>query len=88
MTEYGSREPGNERKIVSASELSEYDFCNVSWYFTRNGYERSPAGVQRLEKGTEMHRQYEINYEKERKRSVSLLIAIVVVFFLMLIIFL
>ncbi|MCL4345032.1 MAG: hypothetical protein M1375_01765 [Candidatus Thermoplasmatota archaeon] len=88
MTEYGSEKPTGSKRIVSASELAEYEFCNVSWYFTRNGYERSQRSIQRLNAGTEMHRAYDQRYSSEKKRSMSLVVAIIVVVLLMLIIFL
>lgn len=88
MTEYGSEKPTSSKRIVSASELAEYDFCNVSWYFTRNGYERSPRSLERMNQGTQMHMNYERRYQAEKKKSNSILIAILVVLILMLIIFL
>ena len=88
MTEYGSEKPASSKRIVSASELAEYDFCNVSWYFTRNGYERSQRSMDRMSRGTQMHMNYEQKYIAEKRKSNSLLIAILVVVVLMLVIFL
>ncbi|MGP6206980.1 hypothetical protein ACNF42_02955 [Cuniculiplasma sp. SKW3] len=88
MTEYGSEKPTSSKRIISASELAEYDFCNVSWYFTRNGYERSQRSTARMNQGTQMHMDYERRYHADRRKSNSLLVAILVVLVLMLIIFL
>ncbi len=41
---------------VSASEIAEFEYCSVEWYFSKNGYPRGGQGTGRMAKGTAMHR--------------------------------
>lgn len=49
---------------ISASEVSEYSFCNVAWYMDNNGYPRSSFSSKRMEHGKKMHRQLEPQYKR------------------------
>lgn len=63
---------------ISASEVSEYSFCNVAWYMDKNGYPRSNVSSQRMEHGKRMHRQLEPKYRRVSMAArVSLIAAVV-----------
>ncbi len=40
---------------ISASEISEYLFCNVSWYLDREGAPRSGHSSARMQAGVRSH---------------------------------
>ncbi|MEM3675832.1 MAG: hypothetical protein QXV22_02110 [Thermoplasmataceae archaeon] len=48
-----------DRRYISASEISEYVFCNVSWYMDVNGFPRNEGSSGRLEAGNKAHRKTE-----------------------------
>ena len=41
---------------VSASDLSQYEYCPVQWYMDKAGFPRDSRTNTRLVTGTEMHR--------------------------------
>lgn len=49
---------------ISASEVSEYSFCNVAWYMDSEGYPRSKVSSMRMENGKKMHKQLEPKYKR------------------------
>jgi CRISPR/Cas system-associated exonuclease Cas4 (RecB family) len=48
--------------MISASEMSEFEFCNVSWYLNKEGYPRSSYSSARMQRGVEMHRRVQSGY--------------------------
>lgn len=44
-----------DEEKISASEISEYMFCNVSWYLDREGAPRSGHSSARMESGRRSH---------------------------------
>ncbi|MCL5665288.1 MAG: hypothetical protein M1315_00395 [Candidatus Thermoplasmatota archaeon] len=73
---------------VSASEISEYEYCSVAWYMDKNGYRRSGVSSTRMISGTQMHRSAGITYRRSvswsKVGTVGALIAGAVLIFLML----
>lgn len=53
---------------VSASEISEYEYCSVAWYMDKNGFRRSGISSTRMLEGTQIHKSVGISY----RRSISL----------------
>jgi CRISPR/Cas system-associated exonuclease Cas4 (RecB family) len=88
MTESGSRKIRDSRKdIISASELAEYDYCSLSWYFTKEGYPATKESSQAMNRGTVAHRQVHEDLEKSSKMSVYIIVAIFLVILFMIIVF-
>lgn len=44
------------QSYVSASDISQYEYCPVQWYMDKAGYPRDSRTNTRLVNGTEMHR--------------------------------
>lgn len=44
-----------EKENISASEISEYLFCNVSWYLDQEGAPRSQHSSARMNAGVKSH---------------------------------
>lgn len=44
-----------DREFISASEISKYVFCNVSWYLDREGAPRNHGSGIRMQKGVQSH---------------------------------
>ena len=63
-----------ELKYVSASEISQYEFCNVAWYYQKERYPRSKISSKRMAGGRERHRKVEKSY-----LSLTLLVKILVI---------
>lgn len=76
------------RRFVSASELGEFDYCALSWYFTREGYRPSQASQKRMDNGTVAHREAEEEIESGNKMSVTIGIALAIVAVVLVVLFL
>ena len=88
MTESGSRNnPDNGERIISASELAEFDYCALSWYYTREGYRVPADRVERMNRGTIAHEEADTDRERNSKLSVTLIVAILLVIVFMFIVF-
>ncbi|QRF74522.1 hypothetical protein Thermo_00003 [Thermoplasmatales archaeon] len=61
-------------KYVSASEISQYEFCNVAWYYQKEGYPRSKISSRRMASGRESHKKVEKSYV-----SLTLIVRILVI---------
>lgn len=48
-------DPDWKKEFISASEISKYVFCNVSWYLDREGAPRNPGTGLRMQKGVRSH---------------------------------
>ena len=35
----GQKKPNSSKKIISASEIGQYNYCSVAWFLQRCGYE-------------------------------------------------
>ncbi|MCL4332411.1 MAG: hypothetical protein M1148_01100 [Candidatus Thermoplasmatota archaeon] len=51
---------------LAASEIAQYDFCNVSWYLNREGVPRDVASNTRLVNGRQMHARLDRNISTNR----------------------
>lgn len=51
----GRTEDSREPRFISASEISKYVFCNVSWYLDRAGAPKNRGAGVRIQKGITSH---------------------------------
>jgi CRISPR/Cas system-associated exonuclease Cas4 (RecB family) len=51
-----------DKENISASEISEYAFCNVSWQLDREGAPRSGHSSARMKAGVRSHRKVGRSY--------------------------
>lgn len=68
---------------LSASEISEYSFCSVAWFYNTNGYPRSSHSSKRMDQGRRMHQKLEPRYRRAgiaSRLSVGALIIVVLLF--------
>ncbi len=56
-----------EDERISASEISEYLFCNVSWYLDKEGAPRSKHSSARMQSGVRSHAALRRNYRATGK---------------------
>ena len=68
--EHSSSQP----RFVSASEISQFEFCNVAWYYQKEKYPRSRISSKRMAMGRNKHRKLEKSYV-----SLTLVVRIMVV---------
>ncbi len=68
--EHNSSQP----RFVSASEISQFEFCNVAWYYQKEKYPRSRISSKRMATGRDRHRKLEKSYV-----SLTLMVRIMVV---------
>lgn len=54
----------NSKGEISASEISEYEFCNVAWYMDIEGYPRGHGSRVRIENGKEMHAKLDPSFKR------------------------
>jgi hypothetical protein len=47
--------PAADQEFISASEISKYVFCNVSWYLDKEGAPRNPGSGIRMQRGVQSH---------------------------------
>ena len=45
----------SDQELISASEISKYVFCNVSWYLDKAGAPRNPGAGVRMQRGVQSH---------------------------------
>ncbi|MHB1440212.1 MAG: hypothetical protein ACYCSO_03630 [Cuniculiplasma sp.] len=89
MTESGSKKNFEDSdRIISASELAEYDYCALSWHFTREGYRIPAEYKERMNRGTMAHEEAHMDHQKNSTISITLVVAIVLVAVFMLVVFL
>lgn len=81
------RKNEDDRRFVSASELAEFDYCALSWYFTREGYKPSAHAQTRMANGTVAHREVEEEIESGNKMTVTIGIALAIVAAVLVILF-
>ena len=74
--------------MISASEMSEFEFCSVSWYLDKEGYPRSGFSSQRMQRGIEMHRRVHTGYSRAGGAMKLLLVIFVVILVFVLYIYL
>ncbi|MHB8360869.1 MAG: hypothetical protein ACYDAO_02415 [Thermoplasmataceae archaeon] len=65
--------------MISASELSEFEFCSVSWYLNKEGYPRSGYSSARMQRGVQMHRRVHSGYSHSGS-AIKILIVLLVIF--------
>ncbi len=84
----GSRrsEPG-EKRVISASELAEFDYCALSWYFAKEGYTVSHSSATRMEEGTRSHQEVQENINYSSKVSISVVVALIVLTLILIVLF-
>lgn len=58
--------PPESQRFISASEISHYIFCNVSWYLDREGAPRNPGSGVRMQKGVRSHSTLKKRYNAVR----------------------
>ncbi len=88
MAGSGSQRINKEDKIyVSASELAEFDYCALSWYFTKEGYRPSSTGHQRMENGTIAHREAHEDMESGSRTTVTIAVALAIVAVVLVVLF-
>ncbi|MDS0257106.1 hypothetical protein ApAK_05390 [Thermoplasmatales archaeon AK] len=79
-----------DNRYISASEISEYVFCNVSWYMDVSGYPRNEGSSKRFEVGNRAHRHTETVRVVSRRsgyaKVVSVATLIVVLLLIMMVI--
>lgn len=51
-------------EYISASEVSEFSFCNVAYYLDMEGYPRGTGSSERMENGRQMHSKLEPSYKR------------------------
>ncbi|MEM0156390.1 MAG: hypothetical protein QW597_07325 [Thermoplasmataceae archaeon] len=71
----------NEQRYVSASEISEYEYCNVAWYYQKENYPRSKISSTRMSVGRARHRRVERSYNALTKilKVLGIVLAVVIV---------
>ena len=74
-------------KIISASELAEFDYCALSWYYTMEGYRVPAERAEIMNRGTVAHEEADIDYERNSKLSLTLIIAILLLILFMFVVF-
>ncbi len=62
MSFTGLEHSSSQPRYVSASEISQYEFCNVAWYYQKEKYPRSKFSSKRMATGRDRHRKLEKSY--------------------------
>lgn len=71
----GFREP----RFISASEISKYVFCNVSWFLDRSGAPRNRGSGTRMKKGIQSHSTLKRRYNAARVATWSVIVLVLVI---------
>ena len=74
MSFTGPENSSSQPRYVSTSEISQYEFCNVAWYYQKEKYPRSKLSSKRMAIGRDRHRKLEKSYV-----SLTLMVRIMVV---------
>ena len=74
MSFTGPEHSSSQPRYVSASEISQYEFCNVAWYYQKEKYPRSKLSSKRMAIGRDRHQKLEKSYV-----SLTLMVRIMVV---------
>ena len=69
----------DSNEYISASEISSYVFCNVSWYMDREGYPRSSFSGERMKRGSRSHATLKWRYKLTRFAAALTLVAIIAI---------
>lgn len=65
---------GRSRNYISASDISKYVFCNVSWYLDKVGAPRNHGSGTRMRKGTQSHSTLKRRYNFTRAATYAAII--------------
>ncbi|MHB1708676.1 MAG: hypothetical protein ACYCT2_04280 [Thermoplasmataceae archaeon] len=74
MSFTGPEHSSSQPRYVSASEISQYEFCNVAWYYQKEKYPRSRISSKSMARGRDRHRKLEKSY-----LSITFMVRIMVV---------
>ncbi len=66
------------KRIIPASEISQYEFCNVAWEMERAGVPHSTQSSRRIRKGMNRHQKKERQFRYARVLSLSMVILMVI----------
>ena len=69
----------DSKDYISASEISTYVFCNVSWYMDREGYQRSSFSGVRMKKGSKSHATLKWRYNLTRFAAALILLVVIAI---------
>ncbi|MFG1449044.1 MAG: hypothetical protein AAE983_00155 [Thermoplasmataceae archaeon] len=64
----------NATRIIPASEISQYEFCNVAWEMDRAGVPHSTQSSVRMRRGITKHQKKERQFRYARALSISMVI--------------
>ena len=65
---------------VSASEISQYEFCNVAWAMEKQGYPHSRISSKRMYNGRENHKS---RGKREQRNRATMKLALFLMLFLL-----
>lgn len=66
---------------VSASEISQYEFCNVAWAMEKQGYPHSRISSRRMYNGRESHKN---RGKREHRNRAAMKLSLLLMLFLLL----
>lgn len=61
-------------RFISASEISKYVFCNVSWYLDKVGAPRNQGSGTRIRQGIKSHSSLKRRYNSTRIATFAVMI--------------
>ena len=79
MSSTGPEHSSSQPRYVSASEISQYEFCNVAWYYQKEKYPRSKLSSKRMAIGRDRHRKLEKTYVSLTLMVRMMVVALVIV---------
>jgi|GEM_PF-2907128 CRISPR/Cas system-associated exonuclease Cas4 (RecB family) len=79
MSSTGPDHSSLQPRYVSASEISQHEFCSVAWYYQKEKYPRSKISSKRMAMGRDRHRKLEKSYLSLTLTVRIMVIALVIV---------